>query len=674
VNDPSPHDQRPASGHQSEATSDERTIGTWRLVVAVSEQAGAADLVRAGRRLAEALHAPWTALHVETRRNARFGAAENARLADTLHLATQLGGAVATLPAETVVAGLASFAAEAHATHLVVGRAVKRPARFAWRHGATIDRLTAAAPRLILQVVPISAAPGPTTRYRPPQPWGAWQGYAIALVMVLAVTALGEAIFAARAVADVGLLYLLPVLVAATRYGLRTGVATGLAGSLAYNWFFIPPTGTFTIEDPQNLVTVGVLLIVAVAASQLAARVRAQALLAQTSARQNSALAGFARLLTGIGTPDELGQLLCAEIARLFDAQTVLLLPSGERPAIAAGDRLALAAAFPPAAPLETLDHAAARWAFDNAVPAGRGTDTLTACEWRFQPIAAGERALGVFGLARADAGPPVRPDRLPLLLSLLDQAGLALERIALAGEMASIERLKERDRLRAALLSSVSHDLRTPLTTILGTLAEIAPADAEQAAQLADARGEAERLNHFVANLLDMVRIESGTLGHAIEAVDLAEAIAAAVHDMRRALAGRALRIDVAPDLPLVTVDPRLFHHCLINLLDNAAKYGDRGTPVTIAARRLPRGLDLMVMDEGPGLPPGTEERVFETFTRLEGSDRKGGTGLGLAIVKGFAEAMGLDVTAANRPDHAGACFTLHFTEQHLKPGDADA
>jgi two-component system sensor histidine kinase KdpD len=255
-----------------------------------------------------------------------------------------------------------------------------------------------------------------------------------------------------------------------------------------------------------------------------------------------------------------------------------------------------------------------------------------------------------------------VRADQLPFLLSLLDQAGLALERIALAEEMADLAHVRERDRLRHALLSSVSHDLRTPLTTILGSLAQIRAMSPEQEDQLAETRAEAERLHRFVANLLDMVRIEAGALHRKIEPVDLAEAVASALHDLGTALHGRPVNVEIAADLPFVLVDPQLFHHCLINLIENAAKYGDPGTGITVRAHRDPQGLTLFVEDEGPGIPAGQAQRIFETFARIEGSDRKGGTGLGLAIVKGFAEAMGLGVSASDRADGRGASFAIRF------------
>ena len=647
--------------------------GNWaageRVVVAVSDDPGSEEVIRAARRMADALRAPWTAVHVETPRDALLDPAAQARLGTHLQLAATLGAAIATVPAANVPDGLATVLAETRATQLVLGKA-RRSRWHQFRHGSVVDRMVRATPGVAVHVLAMGDGnPAPSITATAPQPfhagWGSPLGYAASLALVALVTLAGVSIGLFGSITNVALLYLVPVLVAATRYGLRTGVVTGIVASLAYNFFFIPPVHTFTIADPQNLITVIVLLGVAVLVSQMAARARAQTLLAERNAAQNRALAGFARLIAGETRAAGVGQVLCGEVARLLEVRTILLLPEAEA--------LVLRAANPPEDTLATLDHAAARWAFDRMRPAGRGSDTLTASDWLFTPVVAGGHSLGVFAIAREDSGAPIRADQRPLLTSLIDQAALSLERIAAETAMAEVGQLREADRLRSALLSSVSHDLRTPLTAIIGTLAAMHPADPAQARQIATVRVESERLGRFVANLLDMARIEAGVLTHAIEPVDIAEAVASAVHDLKPQLAGHPVRLDVSPELPFVRVDPQLFHHCLLNLIDNAAKYGDPGTPVTIAARREPGGLTLAVLDEGPGLPPGSEERVFETFARIEGSDRRGGTGLGLAIVKGFGEAMGLTVTAGNRADSPGAAFTLHFDEAHLSRASPD-
>ena len=249
--------------------------------------------------------------------------------------------------------------------------------------------------------------------------WVRRGGYAVSLGLTALVTLIGMVIFRHGNIANIGLLFLLPVMVAATRYGLQTGVVTGLASSLAYNFFFIPPTHTFTIEDPQNIITVLVLLGVAIAGSQLAAQVREQALLAQASSARNSSLAGFARQLTAISTLDQLAHVVCTEISRLLDSNTVLLIPDGTRPEVRAS--------FPPGCQMEMLEDAAIRWVFEHNRPAGRGSDTLTASEWLFYPVGTDSKVLAVFGLARSDASVPLRPDQLPLLLSLLALAAAVI-------------------------------------------------------------------------------------------------------------------------------------------------------------------------------------------------------------------------------------------------------
>jgi two-component system sensor histidine kinase KdpD len=642
--------------------------GTWaggdRVLVAVSELPGSEGLVRAGKRLADALRAPWTAAFIETPRAARFDEAERQQVAAVLQLAAQLGANVATVPATNVIEGLKAYAAEARVTQLVVGKS-SRSRWFELRHGSVVDRLVRETPGLAVHVLPHAEPAGGKPRRRRPAPaasaWGRPLDYAVSALMVAAVTALGISISAFANLTNIALLYLIPVMAAATVYGLRTGIATGLLSTLAYNFFFLPPTHTFTVQDPANLVTALMLLAVAVVTSQLASRVRLQADLAQRSAGQNAALAGFARQLTALMDPKALGQTLCAEVVRLLDVNTVFLLP-GEQ-------GLELASAVPPEDRLDAIDTAAASWALDHGKPAGRGSDTLTASDWLFQPLMVGEQSLAVFGIAR-DLGDPIRSDQLPLLLSLLDQAALALERIMLESEMAEVTQLKEQDRLRTALLSSVSHDLRTPLTTILGSIAELRRGKGGDDALIVSIETEAQRLNRFVANLLDMARVEAGALKLAVEPVDLTDAVATAVHDLKQALKDHPIALNVPPDLPLVRVDPQLFHHILINLLDNAGKYARAGTPITVSARRAPDSLVLSVLDEGQGLPEGEAMRVFETFARVQGSDRKGGTGLGLAIVKGFAEAMGLGVSAADRGEPQGACFNLHFPEALLVKG----
>ncbi|KQN03847.1 sensor histidine kinase [Sphingomonas sp. Leaf25] len=630
--------------------------GTWaggdRIVVAINELPGSDTLVRAAKRVADGLRGPWTALFIETPRTAHFSDVEHRRIAAAMTLATQLGGAVATVPATDVVTGIQSFLADARATQLVMGKS-RRSRWFELLHGSVVDRVIRDTPGVAVHVLPVVADPAARGRRRP-APWGTPAGYVVTTAMVAAITAVASALFRILDLGNVALLYLLPVMAAASLYGLRTGVYAGIASSLAYNFFFLPPVGTLSISNPENLVSVVVLLGIAVATSQLTSRVRAQADLAAASARTNATLAGFLRQITSVNDIGVAAQRICDDVRGLLDVQAILMVPGADR-------TLEILGASDPGYRLGTMDTAAAAWSLDTGTAAGKGSGTLAASEWLFRPLKAGGRVLGVLGIAKESAADPVRPDQLPLLGSLLDQSALVLERLRLEVEMRDVETVRTRDRLRAALLSSVSHDLRTPLTAVIAAADQLDHGATPEL--IGTIKAEAARLNRFVANLLDMARVEAGALRLNIQPVDLEEAVSGAAHDARRALDGHPVRFDVPPDLPLVRADPQLLHHCLLNLLDNAGRYGDSGTEIVIEGRHRFGELRLLVSDRGPGLPPGREAEVFETFRRLEGSDRAvGGTGLGLAIVKAFAEAMGMAVEAANRDDGTGAVFALMF------------
>lgn len=623
-----------------------------RILVAISEIPSAQGLVRAAKRLADALKAPWSAVHIETQRSLAFTPDEREQLADTMALASRLGATTATIAAPSVFEGLRHYIGDARATQIVVGKSA-RPWWFEMRHGSVVDRLVRELGDVAVHVLPgddPARSPRNATKVIG-QGWGSPTDYIWSTLMIVGMTALGRLLIEIIDLGNIALLYLIPVMFAAASFSLRAGLFAGLLSSLAYNFFFLPPTGTLTVSNPENVISILVLLGVAIVTSQFAARVRAQADLAQSSARQNAALASFSRQLTASASQEELMQAICAEVSRLLSVRTVLLLPSRDGPQ--------LCAAFPPEDRMEQIEKAAAQWAMDNEQPAGRGSSTLTASDWLFHPLRTTRGVLGVLGLAREDAGAPLRSDQIPLLMSLLDQASIAFDRMALEEEMLEARQIGERDRLRSALLSSVSHDLRTPLTTIISGMHEL---KRQQPSDLLDSvAAEAQRLNRFVANLLDMARVEAGALPLKVEPTDLFDAVAGAVHDTRQSLVGHEVKVDILPNIPLVRLDPTLLHHCLINLLDNAGRYADPGTPVRVKGRRLPDTITLSVLDEGPGIPVGGETRVFDTFTRLEGSDRvKHGTGLGLAIVKGFAEAMGLTVSASNNIEPFGACFTI--------------
>jgi two-component system sensor histidine kinase KdpD len=399
------------------------------------------------------------------------------------------------------------------------------------------------------------------------------------------------------------------------------------------------------------VVTVIVLLIVALVTSKLASGIRDQARLAAAHAKRNATIAGFAGRLLSCSGEEDIGQAACTDLRRLFGCNVMLVayLPQPR-----------IVTAAPDGNRLSPSDVAAAALTMESGEAAGRGTSRLQPAEWVFYPVRAADEVLAAIGVARDDGTLPVTENDLPLLANLLDQVALALVRARAEAESREVAGLRERDHLRSALLSSVGHDLRTPLTGIIGAAAELRRDEAKDPGLVATIECEAGKLERYISNLLDMARIEAGAVKLKTEPVDLVDSVAAAIKDVGTSLADHPVAVDLPGNLPLVRADAQLLHHCLINLIDNAARYSRAEGPVRIAAAASEGEVRLSVEDEGPGLPQDAE-RTIDAFSRISGSDRKGGAGLGLAIVKAFAEAMGSKVLASNRAD-VGAVFTLVF------------
>lgn len=630
--------------------------GGERVLVAVSELAGSDAIVRAAKRLADALRAPWQAVYIETPRSQGFDEAQKRRVADTLRLAASLGATIATVPAENVIAGLTTHIQGMRATQLVIGKSV-RSWWFELRHGSVVSAMLRAADGLAVHVIPASGEAPVATPPRRAADWGSPAGYVTIAASVGVTTALGLLVEPWIGAGGVDLIYLLPVIVASGRYGLRPGLIAGLASALAYNFFFLSPIFTFTIADPQSVLTMFVLIAIAAFTANLAGRLKTRATLGARSAQENAAVAAFGQTLARVSDWDETSRIVCEEFAGLLGVQAILL---NRREG-----KLVPVAACPEAATLGPVNEAAADWTWSRGEPAGTGTATLNAADWQFHPLKTSIGVLAVIGLAREDGREPVAADRAVLLSTLLGQAALAHERLRLEDQLREVTVLKERDRLRAALLSSIGHDLRTPLTSVATAIDAIA-AENPSLAEVPLAKIEIARLRRFLDNLVDMVRIDSGALNLSLEPIDPTDAIASAVHDLKDLLRGHSIVLDVPPTLPLVTADPTLLHHILINLLANAAQHGGESGTITVTGSRAPDTVRLSIRDNGPGLPPGAEKRVFETFAQGRGNDRHGGSGLGLAIVKGFADAMGVTVDAASHAQ-GGAVFTLAFTDSRL-------
>jgi two-component system sensor histidine kinase KdpD len=633
--------------------------GPWeageKLLVAVSSRPGAASTIRYGRRLADRLRASWTALHVET---GNGGDAERDRVAQVLRLAERMGGVAATVPAASEAEGIIQFARANNVTHIVT--MARRGSR--WRdflQPTVAQEIVRRAAEMSVHVVPERGGEKQIARtpaaQRPKLDPVAFLG---SFAMAAAALGLGLLLRQTLAVSNVALVLLVAVLASAVTYGLLPSLFTCLICALAYNFFFLPPLYTFTIAEPENVVTLLVFLLVAGIASNLAARMRMQAIIARQRAATTEDLYRFSRKLTGIATLDDLLWATAYQVAHMLNLHVVLLLPEGEELFVRAG--------YPPEDTLEEGDLAAARWSFARGEEAGRGADTLPGARRLFLPMRTARGIVAVIGLDSSREGALLTPDQRRLLDSLSDQTALAIERLHLAEEMDRARVAAETDKLRSALLTSISHDLRTPLASILGSASSLKQyrgqlSEADQGELLATIQEEAERLNHFIANLLDMTRLESGALMPNLDMIELADVVGSVLRRAGRLTQHHSLALDLESGLPMLRLDPVLFEQILFNLIDNAAKYAPPGTTILLRARREGAVVKMAILDEGPGLPDEERERIFDKFYRVRAGDRqRAGTGLGLAIARGFMEAMGGTITAANRSDRSGAVFTL--------------
>ena len=642
--------------------------GPWaageRVVVCLDETAAAPGLVRYAKRLADRLRAPFTALTVETRRSAALPEAARDRIAEALRLAARLGGEAVTIPGggRRIADDLLAYAREHNATHLVVGKAT-RSRLFELVNGSVVNDLVRRAGTISVHVIAgeaeagdgrgVRAAPEPV-RFRPGP-------YAVALAAVTVALGAAALVRPLVGVEAVDLVLLSAIVVVAMRHGLAPSLAAVIAASLAYNFFFLPPTFTFTITDPTNVASLVLFAAIAVLVSNLAARTRDQALIARARARTTEALYGYSRKLAGCGTLDDVLWATAFQMASLLKVRVVLLLPD-------AGGSLSVQAGYPPEDTLEPADIAAAKIAFDGGQPAGRGSDTLPGARRLFLPMRTGRGTVAVVGLDADKPGPILTPEGARLLDALADQSALAIQQVLTLDDLERARLDAATDRLRQALLTSISHDLRTPLASVIGAAGSLRDLgdDLDAAARrelLGTILDEGERLNRFIANLLDMTRLESGALAPNLSVQEVGEVAGTALRRAGRVLAGHEVEVEIAAGLPLVRVDPVLFEQVLFNLLDNAAKYAPEGSRVRVEGAREGEAVSLRVLDEGAGIPPDDLDRVFDKFHRATKSDRvRAGTGLGLAICRGFVEAMGGTITAANRADRPGAAFTIRL------------
>jgi two-component system sensor histidine kinase KdpD len=640
---------------------------TWpvaeRVLVCIRPNPESPRLVRGARRLAARLRAEWFVVWVESPGQPALSADERRHLAAAFALAEQLGAQTATITGPSVSEAVLRFARERNVSKLVLGK----PAHPRWRdriRGSLVDDLVRASGELDVFVIAGEtgeAVEPPPARRSPPR------GYLFAAAVVLGATLVSMPLARLLDKLNLVMIYLLGVVLVATRYGRGPSVLAAVAGVAVFDFFFVPPHLTFAVSDTQYVVTFAVMLIVGLLVSSLAARVRDTAEMALQRERRTQALYALSRDLSRLRDAREVAAAGARHVSQVLGGEAVVLLPtaSGLEPV---GDAV-------PEFATRANERAVAVWTLEHGHPAGAGTDTLPAAIALYEPLAGSRGPVGVLAVEVKASARPLAPEQRELVSALARQIAAPLERARLAEEAEKARVAAESEKLRSTLLSSVSHDLRTPLAAITGAASALRedaspapPLVHELASTILD---EAERLNRLVRNLLDMTRLESGTLQPSRDWHSIEELVGSALARVERYAGESCLTARVDPELPLVAVDAVLVEQALVNLLENALRHGGAGR-VEVAARREGDHAVIEVCDEGPGFPAEEADRLFEKFHRARGGP---GAGLGLAIARAIVTAHGGTIRAALRKP-VGACFsfTLPLAEPPAPPPPEEA
>ena len=619
-----------------------------RLLVGIDGDQQAERLVRHASRVAQRRHLPWSLVHVDT--GGLRDEAARQRLHSAQQLAERLGGEVVLLRGGEVAKTLIQHAADRRASLILVGQSRRR-----WLGMGLAARLLREPSGLEINVLDRGQAPA-QPRSRPAHAW-VGRDYALALLATVLASALAWAVSTTMALPNISLVFLAAVLLVAVRSSLGPALACAAGSFLAYDFLFIPPNFSFSIQREEDVLTLLFFLLMAGLTGNLAARQRRQLGALRETQQQTAEVLELSRKLTAATDRQAVLSAASQHLQGWQGLQVCLL----EREPQAAQWRAASA----PMPVLSETERAAADWAWQHNLPAGAGTGTLPAGRWWFWPLAAEQQPLALLAVAGAPGHAPGAQQRR-LLTTLSQPLAQALARAQLAEQLEAARLHGETEQLRSALLASVSHDLRTPLTAMRGSIDSLLAlgeviSRADQLDLLEGTRDEAERLDRYIQNLLDMTRLGHGALKLARDWVAPADIVGSALGRLRAILAPLQVQVNVAPQLPLLWVHGALIEQALVNVLENAARFSPPAGRLLVAASATPGFICLAVSDQGPGIPEAEREKIFDMFYTAARGDRGGqGTGLGLAICQGMVGAHGGHVEVAAGIDGQGTCITL--------------
>ncbi len=643
-------------------------VRTWptaeTIMVCVNMKPRGPRLIRAARQMAAGLHAKWIAVYVQVPRHLRMSQSERDRVIHTLRLAEQLGAETVTLTGDDVAQELLAYARSRNATKLIVGK----PMRAWWKEwlfGSVVLDLVNQSGEIDIYVITGTADEGQPVAHRPLRSAGDVSGYAYAFAGIMIATAADWLMFPYFAMANLIMIYLIAVVAVAISWGRGPSVLASVLSVATFDFFFEPPYFSFALSDMQYLLTSGVMLAVALVISNLTARLQQQAELARYREKRTGVLYTMSRDLAINRGTGMLAQLAAKHLRDAFDAQVAVFLADADKKVhLQRGELLVF--------DLDPKESGVAQWVYDHSERAGLGTDTLSGTSALYLPLVASAGAIGVVALRPKDSTLLLDPEQLHLLESLVNQVALAIERTCLSDEAEQAHVRAETERTRNAILSSVSHDLRTPLAIITGAASSLAVGGGEldpmARGELAQSiHREADRLDRLLKSLLEIMRLEAGAVQLNKQWHPLDEIIGAALASLERWLRDHAVHTAVPADLPLVLVDGVLLEQVVINLVENAVKYAPPGSSIDLSASASDREVIVAVADQGPGIPVGEESRIFEKFYRTQHA-RERGVGLGLTICRGIVEAHGGRIWAENR-SRGGALFRFSIPLPDQQP-----
>jgi two-component system sensor histidine kinase KdpD len=657
---------------------------TWaageRLLVAIGPDDQAERLVRAGKRMATALHADWIVVYVETPDLLRLSEPDRDRRIALLRLAESLGAETVTLGGSSAGEEIANYARTRNVTRILLGR----PRRPLWQRlfrPSTYGELLARTEGVDIHVVggadetaarrsPFFARSQAYLRLERPDEKVRWPGYVGGASAVAVCTLLGMAMTPLFELSNIVMVYLLGAAIVAVRFGRGPAILASVLGVGAFDFFFVPPQLTFAVSDAQYLLTFAIMLVVALIISNLTSSVRLQARVAGHRERRTALLYAMSRELAATRGHENMARVAVRHVGEVFDSQVVVLLPdTGGRIRFPRGESIASS--------LHGADLDVAQWVQDHGRPAGLGTDTLPGTDALYLPLQGSQVVLGVLGVLPANPRRVLLPEQFHLLETFAGQLALALERSRLAEQAQQASIAAETEGLRNALLASISHDLRTPLAVIAGASSSLAEKgdrmSAEERRALASSIYEQSgEMSKLVINVLEMTRLEAGGIALDRDWHAVGEIAGSVLHRMRERLARHVVQIELPSEVPLVRVDATLVEQVFANLLENAAKFTPPGTTVTLRAAVRVSELEMSVEDNGPGLPPGDPDRLFAKFHRGRTEDAIGGAGLGLAICRAIVHLHGGRIWAERRPEGGTAFrFTLPVEQAPSVPAE---